>query len=364
MIVNAMFFMYIHLMKRIYLDYASLTPIDTKVMREMKKYSDEEYTNPSALYASAMKARKALDDAKSRVAKVLHAHPDEIIFTSGGTESNQLVLNQFRGKKIVISSIEHSSLLKNAEATHILVDSHGRIDLDLLKKSITSETALVSIMMVNNEIGSLQPIQDIAKIVRDARKALGTTIIFHTDACQAAIHLPLYVEKLGIDLMTLDGAKMYGPRGVGMLYVRRGTLELGRAGTENIPGIMGFAKALELAEQNREKETARITELKNFFIHELLKINPEIKINGSVEYSSPHILNVSIPNIDNEFFVLKLDAKGVECSTKSACLRDENESYVLKAIGADSKTSVRFSFGKNTTKSQLKKTLKIIEKIV
>ncbi|MDQ5893574.1 MAG: hypothetical protein QG640_586 [Patescibacteria group bacterium] len=351
-------------MTRIYLDYASLTPIDRKVMREMKKYSTGDYTNPSALYVSAVKAKKAFEDAKNRVAKVLHAHADEIIFTSGGTESNQLVLNQFKGKKVVISAIEHSSIIRNAEATHILVDSRGIIDLDHLKKSITAETALVSVMMVNNEIGTIEPIQDIAKIVRDARKAFGTNIILHTDACQAAIHTPLYVEKLGIDLLTLDGAKIYGPRGVGMLYVRRGTLNIERAGTENIPGIMGFAKALELAEKKREKETTRISKLKNFFINRLHEINPEIKVNGAFENSTQHILNISIPKIDSEFFVLQLDAKGIECSTKSACLRDEDESYVLKAIGADSKTSIRFSFGRKTTKRHLKKTLKIIEKIV
>ena len=351
-------------MARIYLDYASLTPIDRKVTREMKKYSTGDYTNPSALYASAVKAKKALEDAKIRVAKVLHAHADEIIFTSGGTESNHLVLSQFKSKKIIISAIEHSSILKNVEAIHIPVDSRGLVALDFLKKSITAETALISIMMVNNEIGSIQPIQDIAKIVRDARKAFGTNIILHTDACQAAIHTPLYVEKLGIDLLTLDGAKIYGPRGVGMLYVRRGTLKIERAGTENIPGIMGFAQALELAEKKREKETSRITALKNFFINELQKINNKIKINSNPENSVPGILNVSIPDIDIEFFLLQLDAKGVECSTKSACLRDEDESYVLKAIGADSKSSVRFSFGRKTTKRQLKKTLKIIGKIV
>ncbi|MEK7463957.1 MAG: cysteine desulfurase family protein [Patescibacteria group bacterium] len=351
-------------MKRIYLDYASLTPIDKKVLREMKKYSTGDYTNPSALYASAVKAKKTLEDSKTRVAKVLHAHADEIIFTSGGTESNQLVLNQFKGKKIVISSIEHSSILRNVEVTHIPVDSRGLADLDLLKKSITAETSLVSVMMVNNEIGSIQPIQDIAKIVRDARKAFGTEIILHTDACQAAIHLSLYVEKLGIDVLTLDGAKIYGPRGVGALYIRRGTIACTRAGTHNIPGIIGFALALELAEKNREKETARISKLKNFFFEELKKINSGIKINGSIENSVPSIMNISIPSIDGEFFVLQLDAKGIECSTKSACLRDEDESYVLKAIGASSKTSVRFSFGRKTTKKQLKKTLKIIKKIV
>jgi len=292
------------------------------------------------------------------MAQIIHAHPDEIILTSGGTESNRLVLESFADKKIIISNIEHSSIIKNAKAKHV------PIDLEIIKKSITKDTALVSIMLVNNEIGSIQPIKEIAKIVRDASKNFNTRIYLHTDACQAPLHLPLYVEKLGIDFMTLDGSKIYGPRGMGMLYVKRGTVKIAREGTENIPGIMGFAYALEKAEKMREKETARLADLKKFFIEEFKKINPEIKVNGSLENSVPNILNISIPNIDNEFFILQLDANGIECSTKSACLRDEDESYVLKAIGAHSRNSVRFSFGRGTSKVDLKKTLEIIRKIM
>ena len=173
-------------------------------------------------------------------------------------------------------------------------------------------------------------------------------------------------------MMTLDGGKIYGPRGMGMLYVKRGVSEvvgkIERAGTENVPGIMAFAYALELAEKMREKETVRVAELKSFFFSELKNINPEIKVNGSIngllENAVPSILNISIPNIDNEFFLLQLDAKGIEVSTKSACLRDEDESYVLNAIGASSKNSVRFSFGRGTTKGELKKVLKVIEGIL
>lgn len=348
-------------MKRIYLDYASLTPIDKGVMKFIKKYSSGEYTNPSSLYASGVKAKSALDEAKVRVASAIHAHPDEIIFTSGGTESNHLVLNKFKGKKIIISAIEHSSIIKNVDAVHILVDTHGQVDLEILKKSLTLDTALVSIMMVNNEIGIIEPISEIVKIIRDFNKKNSTNILFHTDACQAVGYLPLFVEKLGIDMMTLDGHKMYGPRGVGMLYIKRGAVEIEMVGTENVPAIMGFAYALELAEKMREKESVRIGELKNFFTQEFQKINPEIKINGSLQNSTPHILNISIPNIDNEFFLFQLDAKGIEVSTKSACLVDEDESYVLKAIGVNSKNSVRFSFGRDTSKSDLKYALKIIK---
>lgn len=344
-------------MKRIYLDYASLTPIDKRVMKEMKKYSTGEYTNPSALYSSAVRSKKAIADATKRVATVLHAQPDEILFTSGGTESNQHVLNAFAGREILVSAIEHSSIIKNEKVKKIPVDGNGVINLEELKKEITKDTALVSVMLVNNEIGSIQPIAEIAKIVRDANKKFETNILLHTDACQAG-YLPLYVEKLGVDLMTLDGHKFYGPRGVGMLYIKRGTIKITRAGTENVPGIMGFAKALELADTMRDKEYARLLALKEFFIKELQKKISDLKINGEMNGTSPHILNVSIPGIDNEFFVLKLDAKGIECSTKSACLFNEDESYVLKAMGADSKTSVRFSFGRHTTKGELKKVVK------
>lgn len=351
-------------MKRIYLDYASLTPIDKQVLKQIKKYSTEDYTNPLALYSSAVSAKKVMDDARNQVAKVLHAHADEIIFTSGGTESNNLALQGFDGRDIIISAIEHSSIIKTAEVTHISVDKNGIIDLELLKKSITPESKLVSIMLVNNEIGTIEPLHDIAKIVRDARKTFNSQFpLLHTDACQAPLHIPVYVEKLGVDMLTLDGSKIYGPRGVGMLYVKRGTKKINRAGTANVPGIIGFAYALELAEKMREKETARIIELKEFFISEFKKINSEIKVNGHLKNTIPHILNVSIPNIDNEFFVLQLDAKGIECSTKSACLHDQDQSYVLNAIEASSKNSVRFSFGRDTTKADLKKALKAIKKI-
>lgn len=362
-------------MKRIYLDYASLTPIDKGVLKQMVKYSTGEYSNPSSLYTSGVAAKRAVDEAKERISKVIHAHPDEIIFTSGGTESNDLVLKRFAERKIMISAIEHSSIINNdinRNVTRIPVDQNGIVDLEFLKNNLNKEVGLVSVMLVNNEIGVIEPIHEVVKIVRDFNKDNGTSIKVHTDACQAAIHLPLYVEKLGVDMMTLDGGKIYGPRGVGMLYVKRGVnVDVGkieRAGTENVPGIMAFAYALELAEKMREDETIRVAELKSFFYSELKKINSEIKVNGSVngllENAVPSILNISIPNIDNEFFLLQLDAKGIEVSTKSACLRDEDESYVLKAIGASSKNSVRFSFGRGTTKGEVKGVLKVIAGIL
>jgi cysteine desulfurase len=393
---------YIQVVKRIYLDYASLTPVDKRVQKEIKKYSGVEYGNPSALYASAVSAKNAIANARTRVAEVLHAHADEIFFTASGTEANNIALRAFgtaahgsqTGAHIVVSSIEHSSIIETARAlekkgnkvTYISVNSNGLVDLENFKKSLTPETILVSVMLVNNEVGTIEPIQDIAKIVRDFRKKNNSVFpLLHTDACQASL-LPLHVEKLGVDLITLDGHKIYGPRGVGMLYIRRSVLvglkiepvitgggqEKGlRSGTENVPGIMGFALALERTDALREKESRRLSALRTYFIDELKKKIPQAKVNGVnenpvhngatgglYELTSPHIVNVSIPGIDNEFFVLKLDAKGIECSTKSACLKDEDESYVLRAMDLDSSSSIRFSFGRETTKNDLKKVIK------
>jgi cysteine desulfurase len=238
-------------------------------------------------------------------------------------------------------------------------------------------------MTVNNEIGSLQPIREIAKAIRYFRTKFRQEDspfnfqdfnypIFHTDASQAFLFEELNVEKLGVDLMTLDSSKVYGPRGFGLLYVKKNTpitaiifgggQESGlRSGTENIPAIRGFAKALEIANKDREVEVKRVSELRDYFIEELKKIRGDINVNG---VGSPFILNVTIPKIDNEFFVLQLDAKGISCSTKSSCLGDSDDSYVLNAIGVKSKESVRFSFGRWTTKRDLQKTIEVIRKFL
>ncbi len=328
-------------MKRIYLDYASLTPIDPKVTSEMKKYSTFAFANPSSLYKEGVNAKNALAEGRQKVADYLNAHSDEIIFTSGGTEANGLVLegiarsavhNGITKPHLIISSIEHSSIIETAnmmekhgcEVTRLSVDKNGIITLEELKKSIKENTILVSIMMVNNEIGSIQPIKEIAKIVRDARKAKGTIYpLLHTDAAQA-LYEEINTENLGVDLLTLDGSKIYGPRGIGALYIKRAVIDakqiepiiLGggqesglRSGTENIPAIMGLAKAFELITKLRNKETKNVAKLKTLFIEGLKRIRADIKINGSEvdsKYQSPHILNISIPGIDNEFLLFQL----------------------------------------------------------
>ena len=393
--------------KRIYLDYASLTPIDPRVVSEIKAFSASKYANPSSLYIEGVNAKKALSGGRKKVASFIQAHPDEIVFTSGGTEANSLAIEGvvsfariygIQKPHIIISAIEHSSIIETVkmlekfgcEVTQIGVNDDGIVSLDELKKAIKDNTVIVSIMTVNNEIGSIQPIRDIAKIVRDTRKKNGdqtfeqSTLrsdldfsypLFHTDAAQGALYQDLNVEKSGVDLLTLDGSKVYGPRGVGCLFVKRNTpiqpivfgggQESGlRSGTENIPAIMGFAKAIEIA-RNELSKKGTIKQLEKFranMIEGLKSIKSNIIVNGY--QTSPHILNVSIPGIDNEFFLFQLDAKGIACSTKSSCLRDEEESYVLKAIKADSKKSIRFSFGRWTTIGEIKHVVKVIGKIL
>jgi len=395
--------------RRVYLDYASLTPMDPRVIREMKRFSGRGYANPSSWYKEGVAAKNALDEGRKKAASFIHAHPDEIVFTSGGTESNNLAIIGavealhekgvgYSKMHIMTSIIEHSSVRECANYLNgkgVMVDAipvgkDGIVDLDVLKKKIRPETVMISVMAVNNEIGTIQPIREIAKAVRQARACIGAGPfdfqdskypIFHTDASQAALYEDLNIERLGVDLLTLDGTKIYGPRGVGALFIKRDTpissvihgggQESGmRSGTENIPAIMGFAKALEIAGTERYSETIRIRGLKDHFYEGLKEIrkdieaNPRISPDGSETRQSPHILNISIPDIDGEFFVMQLDAKGIACSTKSSCLRDEDESYVLKSIGADSKDSLRLSFGRWTKKGQIKRAIKVIGAIL
>ncbi|MFA6458990.1 MAG: cysteine desulfurase family protein [Candidatus Paceibacterota bacterium] len=400
--------------KRIYLDYASLTPIDEGVLRTMKQYSDPMYANPSSWYSEGVLAKEALVTARKTVAEYLHAHPDDITFTSGGTESNNLALLgsierlrntglEYDSMHVLISAIEHSSVRecanhlseKGVRVEVIRVNSDGAVDFDSLKKQIRPDTVLISVMTVNNEIGTVEPIREIAKMVRQAREKYAETSAFayqdvkypllHTDAAQG-LYQDLNVEKLGVDMLTLDSSKVFGPRGIGALYKKRslpispvmygGGQEKGlRSGTENLPGVMGFAEAVNIVSQTREAESVRLISLKKLFMNELLRINKDIKVNGERAKGderdtnfdgavSPHILNVSIPGIESEFFVMELDAHGIAASTKSSCLRDEDESYVLKTIGANSKNSVRFSFGRWSTEREVMKALKIIKELL
>jgi len=377
----------------------------------MKKYSSSLYANPSSWYKEGVMAKKAMNEAREKIAGYIHGHADEIVFTSGGTEANNIAISgtieslfdkgiKYEDMHIVTSEIEHSSVLetfgkwqkKGVQVDYVKVNNDGIAMVLDLKNKIKPNTVLVSIMMVNNEIGTIQPIKEIAKIIRQARetsilpivnskvmaieKQVSCYPLLHTD-CAQAIFEDVNVEKLGIDMLTLDGSKVYGPRGIGALFVRRDTpivpvtngggQENGmRSGTENLPAIMGLGKAFEILGDKRENEKARIESLRQYFIRGLIDMRRDITDNVRSEDAlrSPHILNISIPYIDGEFLLFQLDAKGIACSTKSSCLKDENESYVLKAIGANSGSSIRFSLGRWTKKRQIKKVLKVIEYIL
>ena len=385
--------------KKIYLDYAATTPVDTEVLKVMTQYFMKDFGNAGAIYKEGVFARESLNNARKSVADILNARSEEIIFTSGSTESNNLaitgVIDNPKNLHAITSTIEHPSVLevfkafekKGLDVTYIGVDESGIVNPKDIKEAIKENTILVSIIYVNNEIGTIQPISEIAKMLRHFRKQNSKFKIqdselplFHTDASQAPLYFFMDVNKLHVDLMTLGGQKIYGPKGVGCLFkkkeiklnsiIKGGSQEGGaRAGTENIPLIVGFAKALELAEVGREKEIKRLTELQDYFIDELNKEIPQMKLNGSMELRSPNNINIYIPNINGEFFVIILDNYGIACATRSACKEgDEDEgSYIIEALGHSkerSKSSLRFSLGKTTTKSDIDYVVKILSESV
>ena len=392
---------------KIYLDYASLTPTDKRVSAVVADYEKAEregkYGNPSSIYAAGVAAKKALEQARTVCAQSIHTHSDEIIFTGGGTEANNLAIlgvveatrKNYKDIHIIVSAIEHTSVMETVFALQkkgvhldiLPVKQNGVVDLEILKRLLRPTTVLVSVMMVNNEIGTIQPIADIVKIVRDFRKLNSRNFpLIHTDACQALLYMDINLEKLGVDLLSADSNKIYGPRSVGMLYVRRsaatliepisfgGGQEKGlRAGTENVAGIVGFAKAIEIAAAERESEVARLTVLRDYCIKKLHTNIPNLTVNGDPIEHIANNINVSILHIDHEFLVLELDVRGISCSTKSACLRDSDESYVLKALHADAhdqsapqqaSQSLRISLGRFTSKKDIDYLIKTLTRLV
>ncbi|MCR4334220.1 MAG: cysteine desulfurase [Patescibacteria group bacterium] len=359
-------------MKRIYLDNASITPTRKEVLKEMVKYYGYEYGNPSSIHTEGVNAKKALEEAKKSLAFSINAHSDEIIFTSNGTEANNLAIlgMKLEGKHAITSTIEHSSVLRvfkelekrGLSVTYVNVDENGIIDLKELKDSLKKETVLISIMLVNNEIGTIQPISEIAHIIRKS----GLSILFHTDASQALLYLDINIDKLGVDMLSMDGHKVYGPKGIGALYIKRRTImekEL-KLGTENLPAVKGFVKAVELAKNEQQKEVTRLCELRDYCIQKLEK-ECGAKLNGDRKKRIANNINISISNIDTEFLTLQLDAEGIAVSTKSSCLKDENESYVLKAIGnSNPKNAIRITLGRDTTKKNIDKLVKVVKKHV
>lgn len=383
-------------MKDIYLDNAASTKPDSKLIERVSACMDKHYGNPSAMHKSGYQAKMFLDEQRERMAKVLGGvRFDEIIFTSGGTESDNLAIlgvaraNAKNGKHIIVSKIEHHAVLgpchklekEGFEVTYLSVDKYGLINVEDIKKALRQDTILVSVMYANNEIGTVQPISEIAKIIEEHNKKIkinNLKTIFHTDACQAAGYLDLDIKKLGVDMLTLNGSKVYGPKGVGILYVKSGikleSLMYGggqengiRPGTENLAGVAGLAEALEYADSNREKESARIKKLSDKLTEGILKI-PKTFLNGHPEKRLPNNVNITILDIEGEALLLHLDEKGVFISTGSACTsRSLEPSHVILATGLPYEAahgSMRFTLGRETTEEEIDYVLEVLPKIV
>ncbi len=379
-------------MKQIYLDHAATTYIDPRVLQKMKPYLTTAYGNASSLYALGRQVKLAIENARQDVAKILGVSNQEIIFTGSGTESANLAIlgiaKAYKNKTnhIIVSKIEHKAVLESAKKlekegfkiTYLNVDSQGIVKLDELRKALTKKTILVSVMYANNEIGTIQPIKEISKIIRKFR---GDNILpaFHSDACQAAGALPLKVNNFGVDSLTLNGSKIYGPKASGCLYVNKnykieplilgGNQEMGlRAGTENTALIVGFAEALKLAEKLRISESRRLINLRNYFIKNILKTIPRSILNGHPQKRLPNNINFSFPGAEGESLVLRLDQYGISVSTGSACTSTElNPSHVLMALGLKetlAHDSLRMTLGRKTTKKDLDYVLKILAKVV
>ncbi|HUC89417.1 MAG TPA: cysteine desulfurase family protein [Patescibacteria group bacterium] len=366
---------------KIYFDYAAATPMDPSVLAAMQPYFTEKFYNPSANYSVANDVRKDLEAARARVAHWLGVSPSEIVFTAGGTEANNLalrgVLEQFPGGNIVTTAIEHESVLAvagNYDCRKAGVAADGIVDVDRLVSLIDDQTVLVSVMYANNEVGTVQPIRQISQAleaIKWQRRANGNKLplYFHTDAAQAAAYLDLHTARLGVDLLTLNAGKIYGPKQVGVLYVSSsvrlkpqvlgGGQERGmRSGTENVAGAIGLAAALDLVQNRRHDETGRLQQLQKLFF-ELIELEiPGAVINGSRKKRLPNNVHFTIPGADNERLIFQLDEAGIMCAAGSACSADDAEpSHVLSAMGLpekDIRASLRFTMGHPTTENDVR----------
>lgn len=384
-------------MKRIYLDNAAATPIGAKSLSTMVATTKKFPGNPSGIHKEGRDACAFLERSRGQVAGVLFARPDEIVFTSGATEANNMavigVVHSARTRGImnphvIVSAIEHPSVLKAAlylkssgvRVDYLPVDSRGLVNTKEIRKLITPETVLVSVMYANNEIGTIEPIIDIAKEVRHARKVNGSVYpYFHTDAAQAGNYLDMNVLKLGVDLMTLSSGKTYGPRGIGALFVKRmvemcplmyggGHEGNRRPGTEPVALAVGFSVALKESQSIREKESSRLQKLRDTLATKILKKVSGASVNGSLEHGLPNILNISFDGVESEALVLYLDAAGIAVSGKSACRSSTSgPSHVILAVGesADMQVgSIRFSLGSDTKSEDIARVANEVSRIV
>jgi cysteine desulfurase len=374
-------------MKRIYLDYAATTPTHPEVAKAMLPYFTDSFGNPSSIYSYGLEAKGAIEEARVKVANLINAHDEEVIFTSGGTEADNFALkgvafaNEKNGNHIIISPIEHHAVIEPCKflerrgfsITYLPVDEYGLIDPDDVRKAITNKTILISVMHASNEVGTIEPIMEIGKIAKEAG------IYFHTDAVQTVGHIPVNVNELGVDLLSMSAHKLYGPKGIGALYIRKGTKLVTfmhggeqerrrRASTENVPAIVGFSKAIELAQQEMNEEGKRLTYLRDQLINSLLERIDHTRLNGHRKMRLPNNVNVSIDYVEGESMVLNLDLEGICASTGSACSSSSLEpSHVLLAMGLlpeQAHGSLRFTLGKWTTEEEIRRVTEALPRIV
>ncbi|MDA1808987.1 MULTISPECIES: cysteine desulfurase family protein [Bacillus] len=378
-------------MERIYLDHAATSPTHPEVVEKMIPYMTETFGNPSSIHFYGRQTRHAVDEARRACARSIHANPNEIIFTSGGTEADNLALigvaraNRHKGNHIITTQIEHHAILHTCElleregfeVTYLPVDETGRVQVSDIQKALTEETILVSVMFGNNEVGTRQPIAEIGKLLKEHQA------YFHTDAVQAYGLVEINVKEFGIDLLSISAHKINGPKGVGFLYagtnVKFEPLLIGgeqerkrRAGTENVPSIVGLQHAILLAEKTREQKNAQYEEFKDIMVSVFQNEGITFEVNGNLEYRLPHVLNISFTGMNIEPFLVNLDLAGIAVSSGSACTAGSiDPSHVLVAMfGKDSdqiRSSVRFSFGLGNTKEQIEKaayeTVKIVKRL-
>ena len=374
-------------MKIRYFDNAATTRVKEEVLEEMLPYLKEEFGNPSSMYTIGRGARRAVEEARTKVARLINCNPNEIYFTGCGSESDNTAIkgiayaNSYRGRHIITSKIEHPAVLHTCQVlerqgfdvTYLNVNSDGIVNLENLRNSIRNDTILITIMFANNEIGTLEPISEIAKIAKMHN------IIFHTDAVQACGNVPIDVKRMGIDLLSLSGHKLYAPKGIGALYVRNGIeferlIDGGhqeknkRAGTENVAGIVALGKACELAMVNLESHMNYLQNLRNHYIEQVEKRIPNAKLNGTLERRLPGNANFSFEGVDGEALLLNLDAKGICASSGSACSTGSmNPSHVLKAIGLSdmmAEGALRTTFGEENTMEDVDYLVECLEEIV
>lgn len=379
----------------IYLDHAATTYVRPEVKAAMNRYFCAEFGNPGSFHTLGLRAKEAVSAARTKVKELINAQkPEEIIFTGSGTESINLAIqgiaraNKNIGKHLITSKIEHEAVLETCkyleqnegfEITYLEVDKQGRVRPEDLKKAIRKDTLLISIMYANNEIGTIQPIPELVKVAKELSQKQEHPILFHTDACQAGGVLDIDVNKLGVDLMTINSSKIYGPKGVGMLYVKSGTkihplIHGGgqehrlRSGTENVAGIVGFATALQLAQAEKDQENMRLINLRNKLIKNILEKIPKTFLNGHPTERLPNNVNITFLDVEGESMMLYLNEYGICASTGSACTSYSlDPSHVILALGLPYEAAhgtLRFTFGKRTVEQDIDKILQVLPGIV